>query len=280
MSTHTRIDHTLLYHTIISKNYDSIKDIFRILKSFRKKEEFWADKLKIVFSKDNYREKNRLMPSKKQIQILEDSSRNLKSCSSQELWYHFMKPHYELMFDAFDKKQRKKAMKDQDVRANDIYIKMKQKNQKHLITMDGHGRFIMTFMKCLSEKKENLNEWKFTVIDIDEDVDKWHKLFFPKSFICKKCDIFTYLQEFKKKNIYFIYMNFCSILSGLKEKCYQVLTAQNFKDSVIVSFSTRNRCKEDYTKQNKLTGNGLLNKLLHYGASIICKRSFFVTLFI
>lgn len=280
MSTRRIIEHTLLYHRIVSKNYDSIKDIFRILKSFKKKEEFWNDKLQIVFSKDNFREKNRLMPSKKQIQLLEDSSRNLKSCSSQELWYHFMKPHYELMFEAFDKKQRKKAIKDQEVRANDIYMKMKKNNQKHLITMDGHGRFIMSFMNCLSEKKENLNEWKFTVVDIDEDVDKWHKLFFPKSFKCKNCDIFTYLEELKRKTKYFIYMNFCSIPSGLKEKCYELLTAQKFKDSVIVSFSTRSRCKEDYTKQNKLTGNGLLNKLLNYGASIICKRSFFVTLFI
>ena len=126
MSTLKIIEHTLLYHRIVSKNYDSIKDIFRILKSFKKKEEFWNDKLKIVFSKDNFREKNRLMPSKKQIQLLEDSSRNLKSCSSQELWYHFMKPHYELMFEAFDKKQRKKAIKDQEVRANDTYMKMKK----------------------------------------------------------------------------------------------------------------------------------------------------------
>ena len=273
------LENVLILHSRICKNYTQNEDIFQVLKS-QKKELFWDTKLKDVFSSDNYREKpNRLMPSNNQIELIKRIPRDMRSFSSQEAWFHLMNPHYELMFEAFDKRHRNRAMNDQKQRAADIFNRMKEKNQKHLITMDGHGRFILTFMRCLKENKEDINKWKFTVVDIDKEVDKWHKLFFPKSFTCKQGDMFSYLDKSRTKTK-FVYMNFCSIPSGLKEKCFDILSKPKFKHSVIVSFSIRSRCKEDYTKQNKLTGSGLMKKLEANGASIICKRSFFVTLYI
>ena len=260
------------------KNRDKVKDVFTILKKIADKVIFWKHKLPEIMVL-GVTDKNRLMPSKLQNEMLSKISLDMKFCDSNELWFYMMNPCYDFMFDAFDKRHRKKAMKDQYNRASDIIDKMQKNNQKHIITMDGHGRFILTFMRCLHEKGEKLNDWKFTVIDIDEEVNKWHNMFLPKTFTCEQHDILTYLNQHTTTEK-FIYLNFCSIPSGLKEKCYETLSKLKTKKSIIVSFSIRSRCKEDYTKKNRLTGTGLMNKFVHNGAIVICKRSFFVTLYI
>ena len=63
-----------------------------------------------------------------------------------------------------------------------------------------------------------------------------------------------------------------------KQKWADLLAKARFrKKNVAISFETRSRCKETYTKKGNLTGKGLAEKLVMNGGSQICKRKTFLT---
>ena len=87
--------------------------------------------------------------------------------------------------------------------------------------------------------------------------------------------------EFMKKEKLddkFIYLNFCSIPADYKQKWADLLENKKFRQkNVAISFETRSRCTGHLTKLGKLTGKGLVNKIVNNGGSSICQRKTFVT---
>ena len=68
---------------------------------------------------------------------------------------------------------------DQLYRASKIIDKMLEDGTRYLITLDGHGRFVLCFFHMLKMKGEDMDEWTIELIDNNKNVNSWHKVFFP-----------------------------------------------------------------------------------------------------
>ena len=277
------LERCFLLHSILTKNYDNIPNPYSFLMFYNKKlnkvYNYWTENITKFFENDKLRETNKLMPSISQCDMLDKLDNKYREFVSQKIWFDIFDRHYNIIFNVFYTNHQKKAQENQEIRCHDIINKMQNNNQKHLVTMDGHGRFILTFFRCLKKLGLDINDYKITLVDIDLNVHRWHKLFLPKQFECIHQDIFSYLEKFKSIDKY-TYLNFCSIPRGMKQKCAEVLTNAklHLQGKLMVSFSIRSRCKDNYTKLNILTGLGLKEILTKNGADVTCQRGSFLTL--
>jgi hypothetical protein len=187
--------------------------------------------------------KNPLQPSIGQVKKLEsmDNINNFLQNLPSKDWCEVVEHYKSYLFDG--KAYHKIA--DQELRAEFIanYIESNP-NIKRIVTMDGHGRFIMTLLSKL-KNKSLIDDIQIIVVDIDSVVNKWHQLFFPKSVISIEGNIFDY----KPDNETFVYMNFCGIggLNGQKmllDYLSEIKSNTNNELNMMLSVSTARAAKK------------------------------------
>ncbi len=181
--------------------------------------------------------KNPLQPSIEQVKKLEsmENINNFFQSLTPKNWCEVVEHYKSYLFDG--KAYHKIA--DQELRAEFIVNHIESNpNIKKIITMDGHGRFIMTLLSKLKNKLL-IDKIQIVVVDIDPTVNKWHQLFFPKQIISIEGNIFNH----KPDNETFVYMNFCGIggLSGQKmllDYLSEIKSNTNNELNMMISVST------------------------------------------
>merc|ERR1712166_756534 len=138
--------------------------------------------------------------------------------------------------------------KDQNIRSKAIVKHMLATEQRTLRTMDGAGRFVYSFLKVLSKRGENLDEWTIELFDTDPLVHHWHTLFMPVSSTNRHENILDHPDDEGFHSGTLVYFNFC----GLGDSVLQVQrTLTRFHKSdheTFVSWSVRGISKEVKTK--------------------------------
>ena len=197
----------------------------------------------VSFMRDEKRNNNRFMPTNAQVDYLE---KHIVSqwClpSNWEEWIELWNTN-DILYSGL----KKAVQRDQQSRAKNIADMLDSQNlqgQKFTITMmDGHGRQWMTILLELQRRKYDLSLVHLRIVDINDAVNRWHKIFFPRScatIVCSTPDEGgIYVENVPKNGI--LYMNFC----GLGGKNSELKTRLNeFKRTgdlsrTIVSFSSR-----------------------------------------
>mmetsp|Transcript_38305 Transcript_38305/g.64213 ORF Transcript_38305/g.64213 Transcript_38305/m.64213 type:complete len:479 (+) Transcript_38305:400-1836(+) len=191
--------------------------------------------------------------------------------------------------ELFDQLRRAKAV------ANAIKNKMIKGEKTHLYLLDGHGRMLLCILHELialqSAEKEKiaidlLDEEKLIihVVDLDDDVDAFHRLVFPK---CVKFHFGNIITNKKNAELYpekgsVVYLNFCSVPSaGEAFKNYPKSGMYFCRETIIryiheisifreckvfVSFVVRGSAAKFRTETtyDGLTGQGFCNFLLKH----------------
>ena len=155
--------------------------------------------------------KNPLQPSIKQVEKLENMTKInsfLQNLTPIE-WCKVLAPYKSYLFSG------KSYLKipDQEFRAKMLleYI-TKNPSINTIVTMDGHGRFILTLLQKLGYLSNTI---KIIVPEINPIVNRWHINFFPSAITSVNANIY----DFEPDEHTLIYMNFCGIggINGQKE---------------------------------------------------------------
>lgn len=161
---------------------------------------------------DQPRAHNSFMPSYEQCQYLVDHQKEIKKSSLKEWYYQNLDAQYPSLFRAVIGSQTQKVYEDQFRRANAILNYMIKNNLRHLVFLDGHGRFLWSFIRAILKAKLKPADFSFEVVDIDINCHWWHCLFLPSAVKCVLGDIFDIANYHKTQNrACFIYFNFCAI---------------------------------------------------------------------
>jgi hypothetical protein len=141
---------------------------------------------------------------------------------------------------------------DLEVRAQIIAERCEKKNIQNLITMDGHGRFLCSFLKEIFKKNTNhfvSNPLSIYICDIDEETINWHDYLFPLN-VSVECDILSFiitsfiLGKINSNDLF--YLNF----SGLEkqgetvEQIIDMFIKNGLQDNIILSFYTVRGAKD------------------------------------
>ena len=224
---------------------------------------------------------NVFLPSGSQI------TRLLKSNYEQPLtmrdWYNVVKSdsvETSPLFTSVVKKDIKRCVKDQDIRAETIITNMIKLNKRRLVTMDGHGRFVLSFINKLIDFGEDLNKWSIELIDIDKQVHDWHGLFLPKCVSLRRGNIMDIATpDYLIKNDAFLYMNFCGVGNQYEELTHFIMNMSKHNEIFMLSYSKRGVRDMDVTKLGQKTLNWM-NRILsenNINQLQVCARSHFIT---
>jgi hypothetical protein len=259
------------YETIIKKSIISKKYITKDVDEVHKENYFQAyEILTKLYSKNNIQSReNKFMPN--EIEHYIQKCNNVIKDLPVHLWLKILKSNcdrYSILYNVFDS-AKDQIYQDQSERIYQIIQNMKNLDKKRLITMDGDGRI------CSGILRYN-KDIKITVVDINKDVDIFHKCFFPKAAIESVCDnIITYIRNNDTSDSY-IYLNFCG-MSNLKDK--EIIDLQNIikKDpsKFMISFSIRGT--KDSDKDSCKVSNFIEWIKQKSGLSEICHRGNFYT---
>ena len=141
---------------------------------------------------------------------------------------------------------------DLEIRAQIIAKRCDQKNIQNLITMDGHGRFLCSFLKEIFKKNNDFfvyNPLSIYICDIDEETINWHDYLFPLN-VSVECDILSFiitsftLGKINSNDLF--YLNF----SGLEKQGEKVeliidmFINKGLQDNIILSFYTVRGAKD------------------------------------
>ena len=138
--------------------------------------------------------------------------------------------------------RNEQVIADQNERANLICEKYKSLavgGTPTITLMDGHGRFCWILVNKLKKYGARL---KLVIIDINDGVNKWHKLFFPiNNDFSSRSSRWGDVLEFEPNRHDILYMNFCGLgaLNLTLTKRILELYRKRSLNRVIFSFSTR-----------------------------------------
>jgi len=207
--------------------------------------------LKRVFSRNT--RTNIFLPSRCQVRELIKTNYE-KPCNIYD-WYNNVKhntQHTSFLFTSVIKKGIDQYVSDQDMRAETIINKMKLLNKRRLVTMDGHGRFLLSFVHKLIELEENLCEWNIELIDIDEYVHKWHELYLPQWVLSRSGNIMDIATpEYLADHNAFLYMNFCGVGNQYEKLLQFILNMHKRNETFMLSYSKRGVRSMEITKSGK-----------------------------
>ena len=213
-----------------------------------------------------------LMPSGKAVKVLE----GLKHCvglpkRTNRDWYEFMRQDGmhdgNLLFGNHPQRQAIRA--DQYVRAQKIVEHMRATGQRTLRTMDGHGRFVYSFLQEIDAAGEDMNEWTLELFDLDPHVVNWHRLFLPTSTRNAKRTILECPEadEFHAQTL--VYMNFCSLGDTVPDVRQSMEKFYASERKVFISWSVRNVARH--------TDAGLFKRFIKQRGDKVSSRGSFVT---
>lgn len=213
-----------------------------------------------------------LMPSGKAVKVLE----GLKHCvglpkRTNRDWYEFMSQDGmhdgNLLFGNHPQRQAIRA--DQSVRAQKIVEHMRATGQRTLRTMDGHGRFVYSFLQEIDAAGEDMNEWTLELFDLDPHVVNWHRLFLPTSTRNERRNILECPDDDEFHAQTLIYMNFCSLGDAVPAVRESIEEFYDSEREVFISWSVRN--------VGRHTDAGSLKKYIKRRGEKISNRGSFVT---
>jgi len=207
--------------------------------------------------------------------------------TKEDIWYNFL--------DLFDGRYRDPNSSDIFVdvfglgsghdadleeRADIIAERCKNNNIRNLITMDGHGRFLCSFLNKIDILKRNPsifedNDLSIYICDIDEETINWHDYLFPTN-VSVSCNILSFIiNSFihgKINDDDLFYLNFSGLLNQSKDIIFiiQMFIDHELQDNILLSFSTVRGAKDPSTL--------LINELQDKGFQLLTDREDFVTM--
>jgi hypothetical protein len=109
--------------------------------------------------------------------------------------------------------------------------------------MDGHGRQWLAALKEFKKRGFDLNKVKLRIVDINDDVNDWHELFFPSGYTTvvrsTVADGGIYKENVPTNGL--LYMNFCGLdgTNEILERRLNVLQENGVLGQTMVSLSSR-----------------------------------------
>ena len=178
---------------------------------------------------------NALMPAECQYVVLHElmSTMGWGEMSNSD-WLTLMGDG-SILFDSLTNSES--IMKDQMTRAREIVQKMIRDNIRSIRTMDGHGRFVYSFLKAIAECGENVDDWEIDLVDMDQGVNGWHRWFMPEGVLVEDGNIINIEQVFLDQTL--VYFNFCGIGGQEEELKSAIKEIINEGKSVFISWSHR-----------------------------------------
>lgn len=199
--------------------------------------------------------KNKFQPTSEQIKILQKDN-ILEELRKEPLeWIQIMNSFINYFYNGL--KTKKKL--DHQQRVEELIRKVINLwNSTHkkitLVLMDGHGRITIPLLFRIYEVGL-LKQVEIHVVDNDEIVDNFHKLFFPEMVKCSHKDIYEYIQELPNKENAIIYLNFCSIGGKKGINCFKSFFVKCAFPVVMLSFKITRGFSENYPGVKKIKGN-------------------------
>ena len=197
-----------------------------------------------------YREENHLQPSWTQHQLLSalvDSGRifDPRELTNSE-WLQVV-GNGSILFDLVSDDARIDIIR----RARAVVNALDYSGETHVTLLDGHGRVVYQILAELHSRGLDVNEYTFTLYDLDEDVDAWHRIFMPQSvrsicddMLCSGRDRLRSPDQLPGV----VYLNFCGIGNCVHqtEDMIRTLVGRQSRP-VLVSYSTRGMSQERMT---------------------------------
>lgn len=196
------------------------------------------------------REGNRLQPSWMQHQLLTelvDSGRVFDPRDMTNLEWLEVFGSGSILFDIVSFE----AGTDIATRACAVVNALDYSGETHVTLLDGHGRVVYQILAELKFRGLNVNDYTFTLYDLDKDVDAWHKIFMPKS-VQSICDDMLCSGRDRLRSpdqlAGVVYLNFCGIGDCVHqtEDMIRAIVCRQSRP-VLVSYSTRGMSQERIT---------------------------------
>lgn len=195
---------------------------------------------------DNRNRVNRLQVSRDQNEVLR-AFREFLGIPRLEYnsdWFDLMGDG-NILFDGLPDAVRE----DQRARAREIVGRMIATGRTVLRTMDGHGRFVYSFLEALRARGENMDNFDIELMDIHAPTDTWHRLFLPLAGDTPNVyPIQGDILEFQPGDFHetfststMLYLNFCglsNLVNGRLREFLRIWETENH--DVFLSWSVRN----------------------------------------
>jgi hypothetical protein len=183
---------------------------------------------------DNLRDGNSLQPSEHSHMLLRhfvNSGQiiNPRSLSNSE-WMNLMGDGNGLFRNVLGS-----TREDQFLRARSIAQTLIETGNRTVSLMDGHGRIIYLILWHLRNQGVNIDDYRFQIFDLDNDVNAWHARFLPTSVTVLPQDIFANRAELQGV----VYFNFCGIGDFVSQTRRTITDLVGQGRSVYLSFSRR-----------------------------------------
>ena len=162
---------------------------------------------------------------------------------------------------------------DLKIRAKAIVNALINSGEKHVTLMDGHGRMLYQILCELSERIPDVNEYTFTLYDLNSNITNWHNIFLPSSVESIYDDILCIAPNELREIEGVLYLNYCGIGSNCNATLAMIDKFAAKKSPIMVSYSVRGKSNHTKTnfwefqkKANKMTKkpnkNGLCSELV------------------
>lgn len=195
---------------------------------------------------DNRNDVNRLQVSRDQNAVLRAFREflGIPHLEWNSHWFDLMGDG-NVLFDGLSDEVRE----DQRNRARALVERMIATRRTVLRTMDGHGRFLYSFLEALRARGENMDNYDIELMDIHAPTDAWHRLFFPIAGDTPNVHpIQGDILEFQPGDFHetfststMLYMNFCGLGDLVRGRLREFLEIwQSNRHDVFLSWSVRN----------------------------------------
>lgn len=215
---------------------------------------------------------NQLQPTENQYLLLQCVTKkycmiNLHGLSNRE-WLDIINDDDILM--SIVEQDTKADLKN---RANAIVNALINSGEKHVTLLDGHGRMVYQILCELSNRISDVNEYTFTLYDLDSSITDWHNIFLPSS-VESIWDNILYTCENKLREIKgVLYLNYCGIGSFCNPTLDMINKFAAKRSPIMVSYSLRGMSSQRKTdfwyfqksannKTKKPDKNGLCSELV------------------
>lgn len=145
-------------------------------------------------------------------------------------------------------RNREPVYQDHTVRAKKIVDHMITHGKKNLVTMDGHGRFVMCFLRELIRRRQKVHEYTITLFDIDDTTNRWHEHFLPTNVVVASGNILEATFDGSEC----VYLNFCSIGKNSEKLGEFIELFTEFQRNFFLSFTTRGCTGNDDTSVSRV----------------------------
>lgn len=224
--------------------WDSLPEDFK--KSWTDREQYKDIREQILanieYGLKNTKHNNPFQPSSAQVSFLNNHILS-KWClpSNWDEWIE-MWHHNDILYTGYELD----VIGDQQKRAVEMANILAKLDLSHEITvtmMDGHGRQWLAALKEFKKRNFDLNKVKLRIVDINDDVNDWHEIFFPKGYTTvvrsTVADGGIYKEDVPTNGL--LYMNFCGLdgTNDVLENRLNVLQENGVLRKTMVSLSSR-----------------------------------------